>query len=59
VGKAHGSIRRVSHFTLVRLEQASDIHAAMYHYGKAVSALQNYIEEVVKENAAVEPVLIA
>jgi hypothetical protein len=41
------------------LEQASDIHAAMYHYGKAVSALQNYIEEVVKDNAAVEPVLIA
>lgn len=59
VGKAHGSIRRVSHFTLVRLEQASEIHAAMYHYGKAVSALQNYIDDVVENQAAVEPVLIA
>lgn len=59
VGKAHGSIRRVSHFTLVRLEQASDIHAAMYHYGKAVSALQNYIDDIVENQAAVEPVLIS
>jgi len=59
VGKAHGSIRRVSHFTLVRLEQASDIHAAMYHYGKAVSALQKYIDDVMESQAAVEPVLIA
>ena len=59
MGKAHGSIRRVSHFTLVRLEQASDIHAAMYHYGKAVSALQNYIDDVMENQAAVEPVLIA
>lgn len=59
MGKAHGSIRRVSHFTLVRLEQASDIHAAMYHYGKAVSALQKYIEDVLENHAAVEPVLIA
>jgi hypothetical protein len=59
VGKAHGSIRRVSHFTLVRLEQASDIHAAMYHYGKAVSALQKYIDDVVENHAAVEPVLIS
>lgn len=59
VGKAHGSIRRVSHFTLVRLEQASDIHTAMYHYGKAVSALQKYIDDVMESQAAVEPVLIA
>jgi len=59
VGKAHGSIRRVSHFTLVRLEQASEIDAAMYHYSKAVSALQKYIDDVVENQAAVEPVLIA
>jgi hypothetical protein len=31
----------------------------MYHYGKAVSALQNYIDDVVENHAAVEPVLIA
>jgi hypothetical protein len=43
----------------VRLEQASDIHTAMYHYGKAVSALQKYIDDVMESQAAVEPVLIA
>jgi hypothetical protein len=59
VGKAHGSIRRVSHFTLVRLEQACEINAAMYHYSKAVSSLQKYIDGVVNNRAAVEPVLIA
>lgn len=59
VGRAHGSIRRVSHCTLVRLEQASEIHATMYHYGKAVSALQKYIDDVMGSQAAVEPVLIA
>ena len=31
----------------------------MYHYGKAVSALQSYIDDVVENHAAVEPVLIA
>ena len=59
VGRAHGSIRRVSHFTLARLEQASEINAAMYHYGKAVSTLQKYIDDVVGCQAAVEPVLVA
>lgn len=59
VGKAHGSICRVSHFTLVRMERPSEIHAAMVHYDKAVSSLQKYIDDVVKSRAAIEPVLIA
>lgn len=59
VGKAHGSICRVSHFTLARLEQRSELLAAMVQYGKAVSALQDYIDDVVERQAAIEPVLIA
>lgn len=59
VGLAHASVRRVSHFTLVRLVQTADLEAAMRQYGKAVSALQSYVTEVVKGRAAVEPVLLA
>jgi hypothetical protein len=59
VGKAHGSICRVSHFTLVRLEQPSELRAATIQYVKSVSALQRYIDDVVERQAAIEPVLIA
>lgn len=59
VGKAHGSICRVSHFTLARLEQRSEHLAAMIQYDKAVSALKKYIDDVVERQAAIEPVLIA
>jgi hypothetical protein len=59
VGKAHGSICRVSHFTLVRLEQPSELRAATIQYVKAVSALQKYIDDVVERQAPIEPVLIA
>lgn len=59
VGKAHASISRVSHFTLVRYVRAADHEAAMRHYGKAVSALQDYINDVVEKQAPIEPVLLA
>jgi hypothetical protein len=59
VGMAHASVRRVSHFTLVRLVQRADLEAAMRHYGKAVSALQSYVAEVMQDRAAVEPLLLA
>jgi len=60
VGKAHASSRRrVSHFTLVRLMQPADLEAAMRHYGKAVSALQSYVAEVMQGRAAIEPILMA
>lgn len=41
------------------MERPSEIHTAMVHYDKAVSSLQRYIDEVVKNRAAIEPVLIA
>jgi hypothetical protein len=49
----------VSHFTLARMESASALRVAMIQYGKAVSALQQYIKDVLENQTAVEPVLIA
>jgi hypothetical protein len=59
VGMAHASARRISHFTLLRFVQKADLEAAMRQYGKAVSALQTYVAEVMQDRAAVEPVLLA
>jgi hypothetical protein len=56
---AHASVRRVSHFTLVRLVEAADLEAAQRQYGKALSALQSYVAEVMQCRAPVEPVLLA
>jgi hypothetical protein len=58
-GMAHASVRRVSHFTLVRLVETADLEAAQRQYGKAVSALQSYVAEVMQCRASVEPVLLA
>jgi hypothetical protein len=45
--------------TLARMESASALRVAMIQYGKAVSALQQYIKDVLENQTAVEPVLIA
>jgi hypothetical protein len=59
VGMAHASARRIYHFTLARLVQRADLEVAMRHYGKAVSALQSYVTEVMQGRATVESVLLA
>lgn len=59
VGSSYRTLSRTIHHTLTRLILLSDVEAAMWRYGKAVSALQEYINDVADNAAAIEPVLIS